>query len=271
MVDTHFCGVIILFAIPFFFSKEKTTESQGKFKENLSSAKADYKTTFGEIFRGKNKNALYFILGWFFVTDAANTVILYMNLMIVEGTEATPGHAIMIMAVGGGLSMIGAIVVGLLLDKWGPKKNFIINTIAWFIAVVVGILACIKINDTHIVPWQLLIPSAFFIGVGFGGLWIIGRQFVFEVAPPDRVTQYQGFKQIAGRVSAIVSPLMFLGFMGIGELAGLDVENQIAIALSPLLLFFVIGYFFLRKYVSVHKEYLAGERAPYKKFTEINK
>ncbi|MCE7741949.1 MAG: MFS transporter [Candidatus Heimdallarchaeota archaeon] len=259
-------GVIALFAIPFFFSKEKTSESQKSFKENLSLASKDYKTTFGEIFKGKNKNALYFILGWFFITDAANTTILYMNIMIIDGAGASPGQALIVMAVGGVLSMVGAIIVGFLLDKWGPKKNFIINACAWFIAVVIGILACIEVNGEPLLPWQVLIPSAFFIGVGFGGLWIIGRQFVLEVAPPDRVTQYQGFKQIAGRVSAIVSPLMFLGFMAIGASIGLSIPNQFAIALSPLLLFFIIGYFFIRKYVSVHKEYLAGERAPYKKF-----
>lgn len=259
-------GVILLFAFPFLFSKEKTNDNNNGFKQNLRLATKDYRKTFGEIFRAKNKNALYFIIGWFFVTDAANTVILYMNTMIMDGAGASPGQALIIMAVGGVLSMAGAIVVGFLLDKWGPKKNFIINAAAWFIAVIIGILGCVEINGVDILPWQFLMPSAFFIGVGFGGLWIIGRQFVLEVAPPDRVTQYQGFKQIAGRVSAIVSPLMFLGFMGIAAAAGWSIPNQITVALLPLLVFFIIGFIIIRKYVSVHKEYLAGERAPYKKF-----
>lgn len=261
-------GVIVLFSLPFLFSKEKTTETDKTFKENLHQATSNYKRTFSEIFKGKNKNALWFILGWFFVTDAANAIILYMNIMIIDGAGASSSQALIIMAVGGVLSMAGAIAVGFLLDRWGPKKNFIINIAAWFIAVVMGILACVEINGVDILPWQFLIPSAFFIGIGFGGLWIIGRQFVLEVAPPDRVTQFQGFKQIAGRVSAIVSPLIFMGFMALGAYFGLSIPNQYTIAYVPLLVFFIIGYFLIRKYVSVHKEYLAGERAPYKKFEE---
>ena len=261
-------GVIILFSIPFLFSKEKINPNENGFNENLGIALKNYKTTFKEIFAAKNKNALFFILGWFFVTDAANTTILYMQLVMVDGAGATPTQALYIIGIGGLLSMVGAILVGLLLDRWGPKKNFIINIVSWFIAVTIAILACIEVNNTHILPWQILFPVAFFIGIGFGGLWIIGRQFVFEVAPPDRVTQYQGFKQIAGRVSAIISPLMFLGFLGLGALLGLSIPNQYAIALAPLLMFFIIGYLIIRKYVSVHKEYLAGERAPYKKLEQ---
>jgi UMF1 family MFS transporter len=261
-------GVIILFSIPFLFSKEKINPNENGFKENLGIALSNYKSTFKEIFAAKNKNALFFILGWFFVTDAANTTILYMQLVMVDGAGATPTQALYIIGAGGLLCMVGAIFVGLLLDRWGPKKNFVINIVAWFCAVTIAILACIEVNGDHILPWQILFPVAFFIGIGFGGLWIIGRQFVFEVAPPDRVTQYQGFKQIAGRVSAIISPLMFLGFLGLGALLGLSIPNQYAIALAPLLLFFIIGYLIIRKYVSVHKEYLAGERAPYKKFEQ---
>lgn len=258
-------GGIILFAVPFLFSKEKTNPNKNGFRENLNLATKDYKSTFKEIFMSKEKNALFFILGWFFVTDAANTTILYMQLIMIDGAGATPDQALYIIAVGGLLSMVGAILVGRFLDRFGPKKNFIINIISWFIAVSIAIIACIEVNDTHIVSWYILIPVAFFIGIGFGGLWIIGRQFVFEIAPPDKVTQYQGFKQIAGRVSAIISPLMFLTFLGLGKLMGMTQSNQYAFALSPLLLFFVVGYLIIRKYTSVHEEYLSGERAPYKK------
>lgn len=262
---------ILLFALPFLFSKEKINPNQNGFHKNVKLALGNYKQTFKEIFVSKNKNALFFILGWFFVTDAANTTILYMQLVMIDGAGANPSQALYIIAIGGLLSMVGAIIVGLLLDKWGPKKNFVINIVAWFLAVIIAIVACIEVNGKHILPWQIMFPVAFFIGVGFGGLWIIGRQFVFEVAPPDKVTQYQGFKQIAGRVSAIVSPLMFLGFLGLGGSLGLSIPNSYAIALTPLLLFFVIGYLIIRKYIDVHEEYLNGERAPYKKLEEYYK
>ncbi|MHA1302854.1 MAG: MFS transporter [Candidatus Heimdallarchaeaceae archaeon] len=258
--------VIFLFAIPFLFSKEKENINGYSFAENLKQARENFKETIGEILR--YKNAVLFIVGWFFVTDASNTTILYMQLVMVDGAGASPTEALLIIAMGGALSMVGAIIVGVLLDRWGPKKNFIINIFAWFVAVTVAILACIEVDGKHIVPWQIMFIVAFFIGLGFGGLWLIGRQFIFEIAPPKKVTQYQGFKQIAGRVSAIVSPLLFMGVMGIASSIGLSISNQYAFALVPLLLFFLIGLFVILKYVDVHKEYLAGERAPYKKLQE---
>jgi hypothetical protein len=53
--------------------------------------------------------------------------------------------------------------------------------------------------------------------------------------------------------------------MLIGDALGYSEPNSFALALTPMLVFFVIGYFFLGKYIEVHDEYLAGERAPYAK------
>ncbi len=152
-----------------------------------------------------------------------------------------------------------------ILKKSVQKSN------SWFFAVTIAILACVEVDGKHIVPWQIMFVVAFFIGLGFGGIWLIGRQFIYEVAPPAKLTQYQGFKQISGRVSAIISPLIFMGVMGIASKKGLSVANQYAIALVPLLLFFVIGLLIILRYVDVHKEYLQGERAPYRKLSNDKK
>ncbi len=256
---------IILFSIPFLFSKEREGENKNSFKTNFRLSLSSLKSTLKEIKR--YRNAWLFILGWFLVTDAANTAILYMQLVIVDGAGATPTEALLVIAMGGLLSMVGAIVVGLLLDKFGPKKNFLINIISWFIAVTLVIFTVLEINGQRILPWQVMFGGAFFVGLGFGGLWIIGRQFVFEIAPPNKVTQYQGIKQIAGRVSAILSPLLFLTIFGAAGSWGLSISNRYAIALLPLLLLFIIGFIVMWQYVDVHPEYLAGERAPYKKFS----
>ncbi len=121
-------AAIFLFSIPFLFSREKENSNQLTLTQNLQKAKENFKDTFREIW--KYKNALLFIIGWFFVTDASNTTVLYMQLVMVDGAGTSPTQALMIIAIGGLLSMIGAVIVGLLLDKWGPKKNFIVNIVA---------------------------------------------------------------------------------------------------------------------------------------------
>lgn len=255
-------AVIVLFALPFLFSNEKENPNQNGFHQNLRDSLKTFKQTLTEIVR--YKNALLFILGWLFVTDASNTAVLYMQLVIVDGAGATPNQALMVIALGGLLAMIAAIIVGILLDKLGPKKNFVVNIFAWIIAVSITIFVCAEIDGKHLLPWYFMFLAAFFIGIGFGGIWLIGRQFVYEIAPPNKVAQYSGFKSIAGRISAILSPLTFLLIFYAVRNTGISVANSYAIALTPLILFFLIGLAIILKYKDVHEAYLKGERAPYK-------
>ena len=86
-----------------------------------------------------------------------------------------------------------------------------------------------------------------------------------ELAPPKKLAQYGGFQKIAGRVSAIVSPLLFSGtiFLFTGA-AGMSTHIAYRFALGQLLLFFIIGVIILFFIRDPHQRYLKGERAPYK-------
>ncbi|MHA1674852.1 MAG: MFS transporter [Promethearchaeota archaeon] len=253
--------VIFLFAVPFLFSKEKETSKSENFLTTLKITRKEFWNTLKNL--KNDKNAVLFFIAWFFVTDASNTTILYMQLVIVDGAGATPGQALIVVAMGGLLAMVGAIIVGKNLDKVGPKKNFIVNIIAWGISIVVAIVACIEIGGVDIAPWWIMIAVGFTIGIGFGGIWLIGRQFIYEIAPPNKIASYMGFKQIAGRVSAIASPLIFSAMMALGFALNLSTANAYSLALFPLILFFMIGMIIILRYKDVHKRYISGERAPY--------
>ena len=269
-------AAIALLTIPFIFSKEKTQPYTSGIRNNLRITRTKFRQTLKGLF--KYKNALIFILAWFFVTDAANTAILYMNAVLTDGAGGSPNDALIIIAVGGVLAMVGAVGHGYLMDKIGPKKNFLINIIAWGIAICLGIIST-ALNGYHLAngihlnaagdasawAYKIMFAMVIPIGIGFGGIWIIGRQFIYQIASPDEVTQYMGFKQISGRVSAIVSPLIFSGFITLSANLGLSIPFGFTVALTPLFVFFIIGFIIITRYVSVHEEYLAGERAPYKK------
>jgi MFS-type transporter involved in bile tolerance (Atg22 family) len=106
--------------------------------------------------------------------------------------------------------------------------------------------------------------GAILIGVGFGSIWIIGRQFIMVLAPPSKLAQYNGFQKIAGRVSAIVSPLIFAGMMMLGMRSlNLSANHSFRIALGTLILFFIIGMILVAFIRDPYKRYNAGERAPY--------
>ena len=265
--------VILIMSIPYFFHKEVENPSDISIKENLRESLKTFRTTGLDILR--DKNSILFFLSWFFITDAANTAILYMAVIIQGAVGYTPAVTNYVIFAGIGGSLIFAILTGLFMNKYGPKISFIVNGISWAIAIIIVFFSGWQYKteavwngfswDTvvHELPKWLMFIGAFFIGIGFGGIWIIGRQFIMVLAPPERLAQYGGFQKIAGRVSAIVSPLIFAGLI-YAFTGQFGVHHAYRFALAGLLLFFLIGVILLIFIRDPHKRYLAGERAPYK-------
>ena len=261
--------VIAVMAFPYLFHKEVENPQKITLKENVKESIKDFRVTLKEIV--KDRNSILFFLGWFFITDAANTAIMYMAVVIqgAVGYDSSITNYVIFAGIGG--SFIFAILTGVIMNKIGPKLTFIINGLSWSIAIVIIIFSGLIFKTeqigsliiVHMLPrWPMFI-GAFFIGIGFGGIWIIGRQFIIELAPPSKVAQYGGFQKIAGRVSAILSPLLFAGTIFLfAKPFGTHIAYRFA--LSQLFLFFIIGVFLLIFIRDPHKKYLKGERAPYK-------
>ncbi|NHJ86479.1 MAG: MFS transporter [Asgard group archaeon] len=263
-------GVLAIMCIPYLFHKEVENPSGLTRKESLKTSLGSVKTSLKAIVT--DKNSILFFLGWFFMIDAANTTILYM-VPVVEGACGVTSTLLTYIIIGLGilLSVVFGIVTGYMLKRLGPKNTFIISGFGWMIAIVLFMFAGLQYNTTvvnnitfvHYFPWWIAFFGAFFIGIGFGGVWIIGRQFIMVLAPPSKLAQYAGFQKIAGRVSAIVSPLIFSGMMFIGDSANLIANHSYRIALVSILFFFIIGTIFIFFIRDPYHRYNAGERAPY--------
>jgi MFS-type transporter involved in bile tolerance (Atg22 family) len=264
-------GAIIIFimAFPYIFHKEVENPQNISFKENWNVSRKVFRSTGREIVR--DKNSLLFFLAWFFITDAANTAILFMSPIITDAVYSGAENAtnvrdmILFIAIGG--SLIFGILTGVFLKRIGPRKTFIINAICWALGIVFTIFAGwqmtnISTNLPNLPPWLMFI-GATFIGVGFGGIWIIGRQFITVLAPPDKLAQYGGFQKIAGRVSAIVSPIVFSVLFFVSA-RYIGTHNAYRVSLGYLFLSFNIGLTILLFIRDPYKRYDAGERAPYK-------
>ncbi len=262
--------MIILISIPYLFHKEAESPSNLKPIENLKQSFSSLKESLKHIF--KDRNSLLFFIGWFFLVDAANTTILFM-VPVIEGAVGVTNSTItyIIILTGILLSIVFGFITGHVLKRLGPKKTFLISGIAWMLAIIFTIFAGwqYKIEQLdplwfliHEFPWWLMFFGAFFIGIGFRSIWIIGRQFIMVLAPPSKLAQYNGFQKIAGRVSAIVSPLIFAGMMLLGA-TFTTVNHSFRLALGSLLLFFIIGEVLIAFIKDPFKRYMKGERAPY--------
>ncbi len=254
--------LIILMSIPYLFHKEKETPSNLKPRENLKQSRRALIDSFKTVL--KDRNSILFIIGWFFLVDAANTTILFM-VPVIEGAvgvdNSTLTYIIIITAIL--LSVVFGFLTGHVLKRVGPKKTFLISGLAWIGGVGFTMLAGWQLFGIT-TPWWLMFFGAVCIGIGFGSIWIIGRQFIMVLAPPAKLAQYNGFQKIAGRVSAIVSPLIFSAMMFLGmRTFSLDANDSFRIALGTLVIFFVIGMILVAFIRDPYKRYDAGERAPY--------
>jgi len=250
--------VIILISIPYLFHKEVENPPKEKMTNGdyIRGSLSDFKTSLKAIL--SDRNSWLFFLAWFFITDAANTTILYMVPVVTTmGGEELASYVNYIILGGIIFSIIFGIIIGKLLNKWGPKNLLLTVAISWFIAIGIFVLSGWKIFPTWLI-WF----GAIFIGIGFGGIWIVGRQFIMVLAPPSRLAQYGGFQKIAGRVSAIVSPILFAGVIFLTDFYAQPTPMRIA--LESLLILFSIGIIFTLFIKDPFKRYLAGERAPYK-------
>jgi len=262
-------GVIVVMSLPYLFHKEVENPTDLKPSENLKKSMKNLGVSLKAIF--KDKNSVLFFLGWFFLVDAANTTILYM-VPIVEGAVGVSSQleTYAIIATGIILSIIFGIITGYVLKRLGPRLSFILSGIGWSLALIFTIFAGLHYKTEivggqtiiHIFPYWIMYAGAFCIGIGFGSIWIIGRQFIMVLAPPSRLAQYNGVQKIAGRVSAIVSPLIFSGVM-IATKKFTSINHAFRYALSSVLLFFLIGMLLIAFIRDPYKRYNKGERAPY--------
>lgn len=254
--------IIILISIPYLFHKEvenppKEAMSPGDY---VKSSLVSFKTSLKAIV--SDKNSWLFFLAWFFITDAANATILYMVPVVsTVGGPALETMTNYIILAGVLFSIVFGIIVGRLMNRLGPRNLFLGVGGSWFIAMVIFILTGMQIGSVTIPVW-LIWFGAIFIGIGFGGIWIVGRQFIMVLAPPSKLAQYGGFQKIAGRVSAIVSPLLFGLMIYVSQSLGL--ANAMRVALGSLLVLFTAGIICTLFIVDPHKKYMQGERAPYK-------
>jgi UMF1 family MFS transporter len=260
----------ILLAIPFLFVKEKQLKDEYKepFLLKVKSTFVQLGRTFKEIFT-QNKDMLKYLIGWFLVSDAVGTctAILIDYLREALGIEERFAGTILIIGI-----LVGAAflyLMGPVIDKKGPRFGIILTAISWSLGIVLAVVAGVTyktVTEGHIIYIHklriLAYVASFVLAFGMGSVFIVGRQFILELAPPEKIGQYMGFKKISGKVSAALGPVIFSSVLTVLIRFGKTFAYQMAIL--SLLLFFLIGFVVLVRIRNYHPLYLKGKRYPYK-------
>jgi UMF1 family MFS transporter len=224
--------LFFVFAIPFFFVREKQKkEKLPSISVLISSAFRRVKETLRDL--RKNRQLFIFMLGYFFVSDIASVIILYMTPLVTDGLKIgfTPGLgddtvAIIFIIIATVSAVVFTYFVGKFGHKYGAKKTFYLVGALWLTSLTIATIL------TFVTPYILVGGNLEFIlsllvgiiaGPALGGTWVAQRIMVVELAPQEKFGEFMGFSEISNKASSAIGPLVWgailLTFDLIGKIA----------------------------------------------------
>lgn len=164
-----------------------------------------WRTAFTEVahtFRDAKQypGALRFLIASFLYQDAIGTIIANMALYAVmamgfkKGLETTLFVALTVPAV------IGSYLIGLLVDRIGPKRSLVFTIIAWVVLLIAMIMV-----PTRAAFW--VVGAA--IGLIFGGVPTAERPLLLTLVPDLEAGRFFSLMVLSSRAAAILGPFIW--------------------------------------------------------------
>ena len=224
-------ALFLIFSIPcFLFVKDPQPRSLKK----LHPGKA-FQTLKQTLANARQyKFLLKFILIHFMILDVVNTVIAFMSIYANKVMYFTDAQITTFLITSTSAAMIGSYLIG-----WGVKHK----GTAWSYGLVlwlwVAALSIAILSQSQLMFWMVG-PLA---GMGMGGVWVVSRAYIVELAPPEKLGEFFGIYGLAGKAASILGPLLW------GTVVWVFRETQTfkyRAALTTLLLITVVTLFLFR-------------------------
>jgi len=226
--------LFLAFAIPcFLFVKERG--AQGDFHlsgQVITDAFAQVRHTVPHA--REFPGLLRFLIGRFFYTDPANTVIVFMGIYVTNEVGFTATQAQILLLVSIVAAVIGGFVWGVVVDRIGPKRSLNLVLVLWMVAMA-GAIAVAVLDLPSTVFWIV----GCLAGITLGGTWAADRPYMLRLAPPKYLGEFYGLYSMVGRFASIIGPFMWgivVDTLGWGRPA----------AVASLLMLIIISYVILQ-------------------------
>ena len=190
--------LFLLFSLPLFiFCRDHNTRAG---KQSIA---------WKEAFRGvvqtlrdskKYPGALLFLLASFLYQDAIGTIIQYMALYAVKAMGFEEGQEVTLFVVLTVPAAVGSFLIGMLVDRIGPKRSLVLVISAW----VVLLLAMIVVPNRM----SFWIVGAL-IGLIFGGVATSERPLLLTLVPDIEAARFFSLMVLSSRAAAIAGPLIW--------------------------------------------------------------
>ena len=197
--------LFLIFAVPIFvFVREPRIDGQ------KAVTAAEIRDAFGQLRRSiaharQVPGLGRFLLGRFFYSDAVNTVIVVMSIVVVQTMGLSTQNANLVLLLLTVVAIGMSFVWGALADRQGPKKTLVWVLLSWAVGLVLGGIA-IGFGPAGLVPF--LVAGAI-LGSGLGGVQVADRVLMVRLSPPDRIGEFFGIYGLVGKGSQVVGQLLY--------------------------------------------------------------
>ena len=197
--------LFLLFAIPIFLIVKEP-----KRDDEAPLTIADVKDAFGQLRRSiadarEVPGLGRFLIGRFFYSDAVNTVIVVMSVVIVHAMGLTDADANLILLSLTLVAIVMSFVWGWLVDRQGPKRTLVLVLISWAVGLLLGGVA-IGFGSAGLIPF--LIAGAI-LGSGLGGVQVADRVLMVHLSPPAQLGEFFGLYGLVGKGSQVIGQLLY--------------------------------------------------------------
>jgi UMF1 family MFS transporter len=190
------------------FARERPPERVVAVKTALSETLASLRRTAADVWR--DRRLRLFLLAYFLALDAQSTVTLTMAVYardVVGLTETMRqfgplklDNVSLIILVSALVAIVAGVAWGWLAARFGNGRTILGVIVTWLLGLVLAAAT----------PWMWLFwVAGCLMGAGYAGVWTVGRSYLLELCPPGERAQVFTLFGLAGRVSAMVGPLLW--------------------------------------------------------------
>ncbi len=247
-----------LFSIPVFLFVREREVSAAAQRPNGDGGIAGLKAAYRDIWRSlkateKYPGLLRFLIADWFFEDAIATVIIFMGVFTERVLGIGDKDRTIFFIISTLFAMLGSYPLGLMADRWSPKKVLSGIVLGWIV-----VLVFFALNTVAAVFW-ILGPV---LGILLGGVWAVSRPLLMQLAPPEKLGEFFGLFSLSGRAAAIGGPLVWGGVVyllsadqavgrAMGQLFALDTAASTRLpyqlAVLALAAMMAVGLYIFRK------------------------
>ena len=179
-----------------------------------------------------HSNLLRFIGARFLYVDSVNTLLVFMAVYVTKVIGFTDDQVRWLLIISTTFAIVGSFIYGRVVDRIGPKKTLIIVLLQWALVFIAS-------AATFHQPVFWVIGAL--AGIALGGTWTADRVFLTRLAPPERIGEFFGLYQLAGRFAAVIGPLVWgVTLWVLADWGSVRFRIAILALLVPLVLGFIV-------------------------------